>query len=52
MSFTITSADIRAWSMMGTRGTFGVALLKLAETDDRLVGLTADLAITLSLIHI
>lgn len=46
MSLTITSADIRAWSMMGTRGTFGVALLKLAETDDRLVGLTADLAIT------
>ncbi|NHV08117.1 transketolase [Cronobacter turicensis] len=46
MSLTITPAEIRAWSMMGTRGTFGVTLLKLAEENPALVGLTADLAIT------
>lgn len=31
---------------LGPRGTFGIALLSVAEENDRIVGLTADLAIT------
>ena len=36
----------RGLSRLGPRGTFGVALLAAAEGNDRIVGLTADLAIT------
>lgn len=36
----------RGLSRLGPRGTFGVALLSVAEQNDRVVGLTADLAIT------
>jgi transketolase len=36
----------RGLSRLGPRGTFGVALLAAAEENDRVVGLTADLAIT------
>ncbi|GBE23338.1 MAG TPA: transketolase [Actinobacteria bacterium] len=36
----------RGLSRLGPRGTFGVALLAAAEENDRIVGLTADLAIT------
>ncbi len=46
MKLTLTPADVRAWSMMGTRGTFGVTLLNLAQQNPRIVGLTADLGIT------
>lgn len=33
-------------SRLGPRGTFGMALLDLAERNERIVGLTADLAVT------
>jgi transketolase len=46
MQLNMTPADVRAWSMMGTRGTFGVTLLKLAQQNPRIIGLTADLGIT------
>jgi transketolase len=36
----------RGLSRLGPRGTFGVALLAAAQDNDRVVGLTADLAIT------
>ena len=36
----------RGLSRLGPRGTFGIALLAAAEENDRIVGLTADLAIT------
>jgi transketolase len=36
----------RGLSRLGPRGTFGVALLDAAAENDRIVGLTADLAIT------
>lgn len=36
----------RGLSRLGPRGTFGLALLAAAEENDRVVGLTADLAIT------
>lgn len=46
MKINMTPADIRAWSMMGTRGTFGVTLLNLAQQNPSIIGLTADLGIT------
>lgn len=46
MKINVTPADVRAWSMMGTRGTFGVTLLNIAQQNPRIVGLTADLGIT------
>lgn len=46
MSLAISPADIRAWSMMGTRGTFGMALQRLAAENPGIVALTADLALT------
>jgi len=36
----------RGLSRLGPRGTFGIALLAAAEENDRIVGITADLAIT------
>ena len=36
----------RGLSRLGPRGTFGIALLAAAQENDRIVGLTADLAIT------
>lgn len=39
----------RGLSRLGPRGTFGTALLAVAEDNDKLVGLTADLAITAGL---
>lgn len=38
--------NARGLSRLGPRGTFGVALLAAAEENDRVVGITADLAIT------
>lgn len=38
--------NARGLSRLGPRGTFGVALLAAAEQNDRIVGITADLAIT------
>lgn len=38
--------DIRTWSMLGQRGTFGCALEKLGEENQRVVALSADLCNT------
>lgn len=46
MKETISSIDIRTWSMLGQRGTFfGIALPEIAETKDNLKVLTADLSL-------
>jgi transketolase len=42
----ITPANARLWSMLGSRGTFGVAMLDAAESASNLVVLTADLGVT------
>ncbi|MCW2483735.1 transketolase family protein, partial [Candidatus Symbiopectobacterium sp. NZEC135] len=39
----IKPTSIRSWSMLGSRGTFGVTLLELAQQHDNLVALSADL---------
>ena len=36
-------ATIRSWSMLGSRGTFGMTLLELAHDDPRIVALSGDL---------
>ncbi|MGR4050133.1 transketolase family protein [Kosakonia cowanii] len=36
-------AAIRSWSMLGSRGTFGMTLLELAHEDPRIVALSGDL---------
>jgi len=36
-------ATIRSWAMLGSRGTFGMALLELAHDNDRIVALSGDL---------
>lgn len=43
---TINAANARTWSMLGCRGTFGVAMLDAAQGADNLMVLTADLAVT------
>ena len=46
MKDTITSIDIRSWSMLGQRGTFfGVAMPEIAQGKDNLKLLTADLSL-------
>lgn len=42
----INSTNIRVWSKLGSRGTFGVAMLELGQTIDNLMVLTADLSTT------
>ena len=46
MPNTIDKRTIRTWSMLGQRGTFGVSLLEIAESNDKIYGLTADLCKT------
>ena len=43
------SADIRTWSILGQRGTFGLALQKLAAETSSVVAMTADLCNTAGL---
>lgn len=38
--------DIRTWSMLGQRGTFGITLERLGEENEKIVALTADLCNT------
>ncbi|MCD8299785.1 MAG: transketolase [Clostridiales bacterium] len=38
-----TSREIRTWSRLGSCGSYGIAAVDLAEKDDRVVMLTADL---------
>jgi transketolase len=42
----INAANARVWSMLGSRGTFGVAMLDLGATADDLMVMTADLSTT------
>ncbi|MCO7261283.1 transketolase family protein [Dickeya zeae] len=44
--FNINPATVRTWSMLGTRGTFGISLLTIAEHYPDIVALSADLGIT------
>ncbi|GKV93418.1 transketolase [Pectobacterium aroidearum] len=39
----IKPTSIRSWSMLGSRGTFGLTLLDLAQQDENIVALSADL---------
>jgi transketolase len=43
---TINPANTRMWSMLGSRGTFGVAMLDLGASQDDVVVITADLSTT------
>lgn len=45
----ITRPNVRTWSILGSRGTFGVAMLDVARDVENIVALTADLAITAGL---
>lgn len=40
------NVDIRTWSMLGQRGTFGWTLERLGETNEKIVALSADLCNT------
>ena len=42
----VRSVDIRTWSILGMRGTFGTYLYNLSKENEDIVALTADLAIT------
>jgi len=42
----INPINVRMWSKLGARGTFGVAMLDLAGREDDVIGMTSDLAIT------
>ena len=39
-------ADIRTWSMLGQRGTFGSALEKIGSENEKIIALSADLCNT------
>ena len=41
-----SNREIRTWSILGQRGTFGLVLLDVANKDDRIIGLSADLCNT------
>lgn len=41
--FEVTSKNIKQWSRLGPRATYGIVLAKLATLDDRIVALSADL---------
>ncbi len=49
--FEINKRNIRTWSMLGTRGTFGACMLGLAKNDPNLLCLTSDLCATSGLEH-
>jgi transketolase len=42
----ITAANARLWSMLGSRGAFGVAMLDAADSAEKVIVLSADLAVT------
>ena len=41
-----TNKDIRTWSILGQRGTFGIAMLDVADNNHKIIGLSADLCNT------
>ncbi|HNW91214.1 MAG TPA: transketolase C-terminal domain-containing protein [Bacteroidales bacterium] len=45
----INPANTRFWSILGPRGAFGVALLEIAKGNEKVMAVTADLAITAGL---
>jgi transketolase len=45
----INAANARLWSILGSRGTFGVAMLDAAAGNEKLMVLTADLGVTAGL---
>lgn len=46
----IKPVSVRSWAMLGSRGTFGLALLELAADHPKIVALSGDLANRLGLI--
>ena len=46
---TINAANARLWSMLGSRGTFGVAMQEAGASNEKLMVLTADLGVTAGL---
>ena len=42
----VNSTNIRVWSKLGSRGTFGVTMMEIGQTIDNLMVLTADLSTT------
>ncbi len=46
---TINAANARLWSILGSRGTLGVAMLDAAAGNEKLMVLTADLGVTAGL---
>jgi transketolase len=42
----INPVAIRTWSILGQRGTFGTALTELAEKNENIIALSADLCNT------
>ena len=46
---TVNAANARLWSILGSRGTFGVAMLDAAAGNEKLMVLTADLGVTAGL---
>jgi len=42
----INASNARLWSMLGSRGTFGVAMLEAAGGAENIMVLTADLSVT------
>jgi transketolase len=47
----VNPVNIRIWSKLGARGSFGAALLAAAESDPKIVALSADLCTTSGLNH-
>ncbi len=45
----VNPANIRVWSLLGQRGTLGLALLELAKENEKIIVLTSDLARTAGL---
>ncbi|KTS74619.1 transketolase family protein [Pantoea stewartii] len=43
---TIKPTQARSWSLLGSRGTFGITLLELAKEHENIIALSADLGIT------
>ena len=43
MNYEISKRQARLWSRIGSRATFGQAILELANTDDNMIAISADL---------
>ncbi|OPZ96723.1 MAG: 1-deoxy-D-xylulose-5-phosphate synthase [Bacteroidetes bacterium ADurb.Bin408] len=45
----VNPANIRMWSMLGSRGTFGTCMLEVAKDNEKVIALAADLTTTAGL---